>query len=90
MTPAAIEKAAALRRHVKHIGCTAKDFRLVLTKGEAYELLDHIASGGTGTYRDMELLRQDIREAKIAGDPWIFLNNWTAEGFEIVSVESLH
>ncbi|HUP06811.1 MAG TPA: hypothetical protein VMU47_06660 [Caldimonas sp.] len=87
-TPAAIAKADSLLAHAKHCGCGTGEFQVALTLGEGYELLDYLVS--TSGVANRKLLKADVEEAKVAGDPWLVLKDWKLHGFEVVRVESLH
>jgi hypothetical protein len=90
MKPAALCKAEALIRHASYLGCLPSEFKVTLSLGEGYELLDYLAAGGMGRYANHALLERDIEEAKIAGDPWRVLEGWTLLGLELVPAASLH
>lgn len=87
---AAICKADGLYAFAKGTGSPMKDFALVLTKGEAYELLDYMAAGGLGRYQNHEMLIEDIAEAKVAGDPFALLQHFQIKGFDVISSEVIH
>ena len=89
MKPAALEKASALHRFAAMTGQPPKDFAVIATLGEGYELLDYLASGGCGRMRDHELLLADIEEAKLAGDPWLVLNDWKIAGLKILRADKV-
>lgn len=79
--PVALALADELYRYALGQGAPINSFELLLTLGEGYELLDWIP--GAGLFSDLELLRQDIEEAKIKGDPWLVLDNFTLKGMRI-------
>jgi hypothetical protein len=90
MTPAAIKKAESLYAYANGTGAPLKEFAVALTLGDAYELLDFMASGGMGRYQNHDVLLADIAEAKVAGEPFALLRHFQLSGLEIVSAESLH
>jgi hypothetical protein len=86
--PAAIKKADSLVEHAKHCGCGLGEFQVALTLGEGYELLDYLVR--TSGVANRQLLKADVEEAKLAGDPWLVLKEFRLNGFELVRVEALH
>ena len=90
MSVAAITKAEGLRAYARHCGVAPSEFVLALTQGEAYELLDHLATGALGVPRNMEALLSDINDAKVSGDPFTFLGHWEICGFAIVRTLDLN
>lgn len=89
MTPAAIEKAASLSRFAATQGEPRNSFAVTLTLGEAYELLDYIAGGGLGKLLHHALLLADIQSAKLACDPWLVLQHFQLEGFDIMRADQV-
>lgn len=87
---AAIEKAQKLRNFAQHCGSPLREFQLSLTKGEAYELLDHMVATGYANTAHREQFNQDVLEAKAAGDPWMVLQHFNLMGLTIERKEALH
>jgi hypothetical protein len=90
VTPEALAKAESLSRYCKARGCPLAEVRLVLTLGQGNELIDYIAEGGIGVFKNHDLLIQDVVEARSMGDPWMVLSNFQLEGFDIVRADELH
>ena len=90
MTPAAIAKAESLARFAQASGSPLNTFALVLTLGEAYELLDYIAAGGLGRCAQHDQLLYDIARAKIDGDPFTVLAHFQLQGLDMVRADLLH
>ena len=90
MTPAALIKAESLARYVQHTGAPQSEFLLALTLGEGYELLDYLASGAMGRCANHADLEHDIADAKVKGDPFEILSQWSLLGFSIVRTMDLH
>lgn len=88
--PAALEKANSLMRFVRDQGAPLQEFRLALTKGEAYEMLDYLAAGGMGYMARHDLLVADINQAKLAGDPFAIFEHFHILGFEVTPATELH
>lgn len=88
--PAALEKANSLMRFVRDQGVPISEFRLALTKGEAYELLDYMAKGGLGFASRHDLLIADINEAKLAGNPFSIFEHFSILGFSVTPATELH
>lgn len=89
VTPAALSKAESLARFAKTQGTPLNTFALVITLGEAYELLDYLAAGGMGKLMYHERLVADILEAKSKGDPWQVLEHFQLKGFDIVRADKV-
>lgn len=90
MTPAALAKAESLAAYARASGAPLSEFALAITLGEAYELLDHLASGAMGTCTEQAALRRDIAEAKVRADPWSVLSEFRLLGLDIVRAADLH
>lgn len=82
MTPAALVKAEALARHIKHLGCRQSEFELYVSPSEAQELLDWLPASGLVDEYQVPLLEQDIAQARRAKDPWIVLGHFLIGGFK--------
>lgn len=90
MTPAALIKAESLAAYARASGSPLSEFALAITLGEAYELLDHLASGALGRCENQAVLEQDIAQAKVSKDPWQVLAQWKLYGLDIVRAADLH
>lgn len=90
MTPAALAKAESLAAYARASGAPLSEFALAITLGEAYELLDHLASGALGRCENQAVLERDIADAKVKGDPFEVLSQWTLLGLDIVRAADLH
>jgi hypothetical protein len=88
--PAAISKAESLARHVDYLGCGKGEFVVALTKAEAEEFLDYLASGAMGQCQNAEVFEADVAEARAKGDPFLVLERWSVLGFPIVRVVDLN
>jgi hypothetical protein len=80
-------KADSLAVFARGQGSGLSAFELALTQDEAFELLDRLAAGALVEVQNPELLRQDIEQAKRAGDPWQVLVHFQLNGFDIVRAE---
>ena len=89
MKPVALEKAEALHRFALKSGAPLAEFKLALTLGEGYELIDYFAAGGLGRYQNHDQVVQEVAEAKAAGDPWLVLQYLRPNGLEVVRLESV-
>ena len=89
MTPAAIGKAESLRRFAQMTGAPLREFKLIATLGEGYELLDYLADGGLGRFACHDQLVADIAEAKAKSDPWIVLQHFQLQGLDIVRADKV-
>lgn len=76
----ALDKAERLYSYAKHQGSPLTDFMLTVSTEEGFELLDYFAA----QYPGNELFETDVAYAKISGDPFVVLANFTLMGFHIV------
>ena len=82
MTPVAIAKAEALTRYCRAMGAPICEVTVALTVPEAYEVLDSIEAQSE-CYGDPDLVLDDVRAARVAGDPWLMLQHFKLLGFPI-------
>lgn len=84
--PAAIAKAEAFDRFLSSAGGRQPEDAVAITVGEGYELLDWLAAQHPGN----PVLAGDIAAAKEAADPWLVLEKFRLQGFEILRADALH
>lgn len=86
---AALERAYSLERHAKQSGAPRDLFMLLITKAEAWELLNYLRDNSKNL--DQMALHMDIEIAKRQDDPWLVLQHFDVCGFTpILREESLH
>jgi hypothetical protein len=85
LVPSALKKAESLALHAKQSGSPLSEFAVTVTLGEAYELLDYLLE-----QNPHPLLKQDVEEAKVRGNPYVVLENFQILGLAIVPVSALH
>lgn len=85
--PAAISKAEMLAKYAQGQGSPLSTWLVVVTRGEAYELLDHLAEGGMGRFANHDQLVEDIKEAKVLANPWLVLDHFQLCGMSIARAD---
>lgn len=90
MIPTAIQKAESLLKFAQASGEQLGTFAVTLTDAEAYELLDHLASGALGMFAHHDMLVADVAAAKRAKDPWTMLAGFDLCGLSIARVKDLN
>jgi hypothetical protein len=75
-----LERAGSLARFARHCGVPVTEFELVLTKAEAYVVLEWIPMSGMVSEEGMGVLQEDILEARRRDDPWLVLQHFTFNG----------
>jgi hypothetical protein len=83
---AALEKAQALSAFASAQGSPLSSFVLCLSTAEGLELLDWLLE----EYGHNPLLEADVAEAKITGNPWEILANFSLLGLLMQPRMTLH
>lgn len=88
---AALQKAEKLVAFAKEQGAPLHEFALLLTAGEAFELVNWLLSPDGPQNLAREVLQYDADIARAEGNPFIVLTNFNLNGLEIRrSIEVLH
>lgn len=82
MTPAPLERAASLVNHAKYLGVPLREFALLVTVEEGFQLIDWLLSD-EGPNLNKSLIESDALVARATGNPWTVLDNFELMGLAI-------
>ena len=85
----AVKKAQQLAGFARDQGVPISTFVVALTDEEAFELLDFLASGGFGTFLNMDELHTDVEACKVRRDPWPVASELQLQGLAVVRAQEL-
>ena len=78
-----IGRADALLTHAKYLGAPLKEFAVLVSLAEGFELLTWILEQRDDQTIDQVLLQSDAAVAIATGDPWYVLEHFTLKGLPI-------
>lgn len=83
--PAAVERARTIRRYISTVGADVREFYVVITSDEGFELLRWFRARPEVSIDSMNLrlLDMDIKKAAKRGNPFDVLENFTVCGLAI-------
>jgi len=70
--------------HAKHVGAPLRDFALLVTLAEGFELLTEILNEFNHTHPDWTKLQSDAAIAIATENPWYVLEHFHFKGFQIL------
>lgn len=83
MTPAPLARAVSLVGHAKYLGVPLKEFALLVTVDEGFQLIDWLLSDEGPKDLHKPMIQVDADVARSTGNPWVVLENFELMGLAI-------